>query len=88
VTLVPEVRLFWSHEFLNGASTPSGTLSQNPGKAYSATSSPGKQKAGNAAAGITALLGRNLSLSFFYGGSISSGDNSNQTLLLSINLTF
>jgi len=88
VTLVPEVRLFWSHEFLNGASTPTGTLSQNPGKTYSASSSPGKQNAGNAYAGITALLGKSLSSSLFYGGTISSGDNSIQTLLLSINLTF
>jgi uncharacterized protein YhjY with autotransporter beta-barrel domain len=76
VTLVPEVRLFWSHEFLNGATTPTGTLSQNPGHTYSATSAPGKQNAGNAYAGITALIGKNLSSSLFYGGTVSGGDNS------------
>jgi len=88
VTLVPEVRLFWSHEFLNGATTPTGTLSQTPGRTYSATTSPGKQNAGNAYAGITALMGKTLSSSLFYGGSVSGGDNSIQTLLLSINLNF
>jgi len=88
VTLVPEVRLFWSHEFLNGATTPTGTLSQTPGRTYSATTSPGKQNAGNAYAGITALMGKSLSSSLFYGGSVSGGDNSIQTLLLSINLNF
>jgi outer membrane autotransporter protein len=88
VTLVPEVRLFWSHEFLNGATTPTGTLSQNPGHTYSATTSPGKQNAGNAYAGITALMGKNFSSSLFYGGTVSGGDNSIQTLMLSVNLTF
>jgi len=88
VTLVPELRLFWSHEFLNGATTPTGTLSQNPGHTYSATSAPGKQNAGNAYAGITALMGKNLSSSIFYGGTVSGGDNSIQTIILSINLSF
>ena len=88
VTLVPEVRFFWSHEFLNGATTPTGTLSQNPGHSYSATTAPGKQNAGNAYAGITALMGKSLSSSLFYGGSISGGDNSIQTLILSVNLAF
>jgi len=88
VTLVPELRLFWSHEFLNGATTPTGTLSQNPGHTYSATSAPGKQNAGNAYAGITALMGKNLSSSLFYGGTVSGGDNSIQTIILSINLVF
>ncbi len=86
VTLVPEVRLFWSHEFLDGATTATGTLSQAPGHTYSATTSPGKQNAGNAYAGLTALFGKNLSSSLFYGGSLSSG-NSVQSLLLSINLS-
>jgi len=88
VTLVPEVRLFWSHEFLNGATTPTGSLSQTPGHTYSATTSPGKENAGNAYAGFTALIGKSLSSSFFYGGTVSGGDNSVQTLLLSINLAF
>jgi len=88
VTLVPEVRLFWSHEFLNGATTPTSSLSQSPGRTYSATTSPGKQNAGNAYAGITALFGNNLSSSLFYGGTVSSGDNSMQSLILSIILKF
>ena len=88
VTLVPELRVFWSHEFLNGVTTPTGTLSQNAENTYSATTSEGKQNAGNAYAGITALLGKNLSSSLFYGGSVSAGDNSIQTLLLSVNLMF
>jgi uncharacterized protein YhjY with autotransporter beta-barrel domain len=88
VTLIPEVRFFWSHEFLNGATTPTGTLSQTPGRTYSATTSPGKQNAGNAYAGITALMGRSLSSSLFYGGTFSSGDNSIQSLILSVNLVF
>ena len=88
VTLIPEVRFFWSHEFLNGATTPTGTLRQTPGRTYSATTSPGKQNAGNAYAGVTALVGKNSSLSLFYGGTLSSGNNSLQSLILSINLSF
>ena len=88
VTLVPELRFFWSHEFLNGATTPTGTLNQNPGHTYSATTSQGKQNAGNAYAGITALMGKNLSSSLFYGGTVSGGNNSIQTLILSLNLAF
>jgi len=33
-------------------------------------------------------MGKSLSSSLFYGGSVSGGDNSIQTLLLSINLNF
>jgi outer membrane autotransporter protein len=88
VTLVPELRMFWSHEFLDGATTATGTLSQTPGRTYSATTSPGKQNAGNTYAGITALIGKHLSSSLFYGGTISSGENSVQTLILSVNLSF
>jgi len=87
VRLVPELRLLWSHEFLNGATTPTGSLSQNPGHTYSTTTAAAQQNVSNAYAGFTALVGNHFSSSLFYGAALSSS-GSVQTLILSVNLAF
>jgi uncharacterized protein with beta-barrel porin domain len=87
IKLVPELRLLWSHEFLNGSTTPTGSLSQNPGHTYSATTAAAQQNVSNAYAGFTLLAGKSFSSSLFYGAALSSGA-SIQTLILSINLAF
>lgn len=85
--IVPELRLLWSHEFLNGSTTPTGSLSQNPGHTYSAMTAAAQQNVSNAYAGFTALVGKHFSSSLFYGAALSSG-GSIQTLILSLNLAF
>ena len=87
VKIIPEIRLLWSHEFLDGSTTPTGSLSQNPGRTYSATTAGGQQNVSNGYAGFTALVGKNLSTSLFYGATLSTG-SSIQTLILSLNLAF
>jgi len=77
-----------TNRFFYGSSTRTGTLSKTPACTYSATTSPGGQNAGNGYAGITALIGKSLSLSLLYGSMVISSDNSVQTLLHSINLNF
>ncbi len=87
VKLIPEIRLLWSHEFLDGSTTPTGSLSQNPGRTYSATTASTQQNVSNGYAGFTALVGKNFSSSLFYGATLSTG-SSIQTLILSMNLAF
>jgi uncharacterized protein with beta-barrel porin domain len=87
VKLVPEVRLLWSHEFLDGSTTPTGSLSQNPGHTYSATTAGAQQNVSNVYAGFSVLAGKHFSSSLFYGASLSSG-GSIQTLILSLSLAF
>jgi len=87
VTLVPELRCFWNHEFENGSRNVTGAYQPIPDYNYSYTDTLQTPNSINPQAGVTALLGKNLSASLFYSAGLGSGV-SVQELTLTANLNF
>lgn len=87
VTLLPELRCFWNHEFENGSRNVTGSYQTLPGYSYSYTDTLQVPNSVSPQAGVTALLGKTLSTSLFYSAGLGSGI-SVQELTLSANLNF
>lgn len=87
VTLLPELRCFWNHEFENGSRNVTGAYQALPGYSYSYTDTLQVPNSVNPQAGVTALIGKNFSTSLFYSAGLGSGA-SLQELTLSANLNF
>lgn len=87
VTLLPELRCFWNHEFYNQSRQVTGAYQPLPGYNYSYTDTLQVPNSVSPQAGVTALLGKNLSTSLFYSAGLGSGV-SVQELTLSANLNF
>ncbi len=88
VTLIPEVRMFWQHEFLNNARTVDASLDGGSGAAFDYETSDPYRDSVFAGAGVTAQFGKNLSGSVFY--NINFGSQSYQSNMVSagLNLSF
>jgi outer membrane autotransporter protein len=87
IMLLPELRCFWNHEFENGSRNVTGAYQSLPGYSYSYTDTLQVPNSVSPQAGVTALLGKNLSTSLFYSAGLGSGV-SVQELTLSANLNF
>lgn len=87
VTLLPELRCFWNHEFYNQSRQVTGAFQALPGYSYSYTDALQAPDSVSPQAGVTALLGNNLSTSLFYSAGLGGGA-SLQQLTLSANLNF
>ena len=87
ITLLPELRCFWNHEFCNQSRQVNGSYQALPGYSYSYTDTLQVPNSVSPQAGVTALLGKNLSTSLFYSAGLGSGA-SLQELTLSANLNF
>jgi hypothetical protein len=87
VTLLPELRCFWNHEFQNGSRNVTGAYQPLPGYNYSYTDTPQVPNSASPQAGVTALFGKNLSSSLFYSAGLGNGVTV-QALTLSANLNF
>jgi outer membrane autotransporter protein len=88
ITLIPEVRMFWQHEFLNNARTVDASLDGGSGAAFDYETSDPYRDSVFAGAGVTAQFGKNLSGSVFY--NINFGSQSYQSNMVSagLNLSF
>ncbi len=87
MAVVPELRCLWNHEFYNTPRTITGGVPFVPGSTYSYVDSLVGQDALTASAGVTMLLGRNLSSSLFYSASLFNG-GAVQSVNLSASWTF
>ena len=86
IALIPEVRMFWQHEFLNNPRNISASLDGGSGAAFDFETTDPYRNSVFAGAGITAQFGKNLSGSVFY--NINFGSQTYQSNMVSAGLNF
>jgi autotransporter-associated beta strand protein/T5SS/PEP-CTERM-associated repeat protein len=86
IALIPEVRMFWQHEFLNNARNINASLDGGSGAAFDFETTDPYRNSVFAGAGVTAQFGKNLSGSVFY--NINFGSQTYQSNMVSAGLNF
>jgi autotransporter-associated beta strand protein len=88
IALIPEVRMFWQHEFLNNARNINASLDGGNGASFDYETTDPYRNSVFAGAGVTAQFGKNLSGSLFY--NINFGSQTYQSNMVSagLNLSF
>jgi outer membrane autotransporter protein len=86
IALIPEVRMFWQHEFLNNARNINASLDSGSGAAFDFETTDPYRNSVFAGAGVTAQFGKNLSGSVFY--NINFGSQTYQSNMVSAGLNF
>jgi outer membrane autotransporter protein len=86
IALIPEVRMFWQHEFLNNPRNINASLDGGNGPSFDYESTDPYRNSVFAGAGITAQFGKNLSGSVFY--NINFGSQTYQNNMVSAGLNF
>jgi outer membrane autotransporter protein len=86
IAFIPEVRMFWQHEFLNNPRNISSSLDGGSGAAFDFETSDPYRDSVFAGAGVTAQFGKNLSGSVFY--NINFGSQTYQSNMVSAGLNF
>ena len=88
ITLIPEVRMFWQHEFLNYARTMSAGLDAGNGPSFDYQTTAPYRDSVFAGVGATAQFGENLSGSIFYNINFGSQTYQNNIISAGLNLSF
>jgi autotransporter-associated beta strand protein len=86
IALIPEVRMFWQHEFLNNPRNINASLDGGSGAAFDYETTDPYRNSVFAGAGVTAQFGKNLSGSVFY--NINFGSQTYQSNMVSAGLNF
>ncbi len=86
IALIPEVRMFWQHEFLNNPRNINASLDGGSGAAFGYETTDPYRNSVFAGAGVTAQFGKNLSGSVFY--NINFGSQTYQNNMVSAGLNF
>jgi outer membrane autotransporter protein len=86
IALIPEVRMFWQHEFLNNARNINASLDGGNGASFDYETTDPYRNSVFAGAGVTAQFGKNLSGSVFY--NINFGSQTYQSNMISAGLNF
>jgi outer membrane autotransporter protein len=86
IALIPEVRMFWQHEFLNNPRTINASLDGGSGPSFGYETTDPYRNSVFAGAGVTAQFGKNLSGSVFY--NINFGSQTYQSNMVSAGLNF
>ncbi len=86
IALIPEVRMFWQHEFLNNSRTINASLDGGSGPSFGYETTDPYRNSVFAGAGVTAQFGKNLSGSVFY--NINFGSQTYQSNMVSAGLNF
>ena len=86
IALIPEVRMFWQHEFLNNPRTINASLDGGNGPSFDFETTDPYRNSVFAGAGVTAQFGKNLSGSVFY--NINFGSQTYQSNMVSAGLNF
>lgn len=86
IALIPEVRMFWQHEFLNNTRTINASLDGGSGAAFGYETTDPYRDSVFAGAGVTAQFGKNLSGSVFY--NINFGSQTYKSNMVSTGLNF
>jgi outer membrane autotransporter protein len=85
IALIPEVRMFWQHEFLNNPRNINASLDGGSGAAFDFETTDPYRNSVFAGAGVTAQFGKNLSGSVFY--NINFGSQTYQSNMVSAGLS-
>ena len=88
ITLIPELRMFWQHEFLNDPRTMSASLDGGNGASFDYQTTDPYRDSVFAGVGATAQFGENLSGSIFYNINFGSLTYQNNTISAGLNLSF
>jgi autotransporter-associated beta strand protein/T5SS/PEP-CTERM-associated repeat protein len=86
IALIPEVRMFWQHEFLNNPRNINASLDGGNGASFDYETTAPYRDSVFAGAGVTAQFGKNLSGSVFY--NINFGSQTYQSNMVSAGLNF
>jgi outer membrane autotransporter protein len=86
IALIPEVRMFWQHEFLNNPRNINASLDSGNGPSFGYETTDPYRDSVFAGAGVTAQFGKNLSGSLFY--NINFGSQTYQSNMVSAGLNF
>jgi outer membrane autotransporter protein len=84
IAIIPEVRMFWQHEFLNNARNINASLDGGNGAAFDFKTTDPYRNSVFAGAGVTAQFGKNLSGSVFY--NVNFGSQTYQSNMVSVGL--
>jgi outer membrane autotransporter protein len=84
IAFIPEVRMFWQHEFLNNARNIGASLDGGNGAGFDFETTDPYRDSVFAGAGVTAQFGKNLSGSVFY--NVNFGSQTYQSNMVSVGL--
>jgi autotransporter-associated beta strand protein/T5SS/PEP-CTERM-associated repeat protein len=88
LTLVPEVRMFWQHEFLDGARTINSSLDGGAGAAFGFDTGNPSRDSVFAGAGVGMRIGRTWNAGAFYNVDFGNPDFSSNIVSLSLGTSF
>jgi outer membrane autotransporter protein len=88
IALIPEVRMFWQHEFLNNPRTMSASLDGGNGPSFDYQTTAPYRNSVFSGVGATAQFGENLSGSIFYNVNFGSETYQSNTISTSLNFSF
>jgi len=88
IALIPEVRMFWQHEFLNNPRNINASLDAGSGAAFDFETTDPYRDSVFAGAGVTAQFGKNLSGSVFYNINFGSQTYQNNMVSAGLNISF
>ena len=88
IALIPEVRMFWQHEFLNNPRTINASLDGGSGTSFGYETTDPYRNSVFAGAGVTAQFGKNLSGSVFYNINFGSQTYQNNMVSAGLNISF
>jgi autotransporter-associated beta strand protein/T5SS/PEP-CTERM-associated repeat protein len=88
IALIPEVRMFWQHEFLNNPRTINASLDGGSGASFGYETTDPYRNSVFAGAGVTAQFGKNLTGSVFYNINFGSQTYQNNMVSAGLNISF
>ena len=88
ITLVPEIRISWMHEFMNNPRDISNKLDGGNGASFNYETTTPYRDSANAGTGVTAQFNKSISSSVFYNVNLGSQSFLSNTISLSLNFGF
>ncbi|RBP44412.1 uncharacterized protein YhjY with autotransporter beta-barrel domain [Roseimicrobium gellanilyticum] len=88
VVLIPEVRAFWQHEFMQGGESIHATLDGGNGPAFNYITETPDKDAIYAGVGVNALFGDHFSTSLYYHANFGRNEDAEHTISLNVNWKF
>ena len=88
IAIIPELRMFWQHEFLNNARNINASLDGGNGAAFDFKTTDPYRNSVFARAGVTAQFGKNLSGSLFYNVNFGSQTYQSNMVSAGLNVAF
>ena len=88
ISLIPEARMFWQHEFLENPTNIGASLDGGNGPSFNYTTSAPARDAVFAAAGVSAQFGPNWNAYFYYNADFGRQDYISHSVTTGLNFKF